>query len=77
MLKSIVVIIVEDDMPTMSEAVVIDVDDAFTPASEASGTENQAEIVFLYERRYSANRLRIGCVSVAAGASSRNPVCTF
>ena len=42
--KSIVVIIVEDDMPTMSEAVVIDVDDAFTPASEASGTENQAEI---------------------------------
>ena len=42
--KSIVVIIVEDDMPTTSEAVVIDVDDAFTPASEASGTENQAEI---------------------------------
>ena len=49
MLKSIVVIIVEDDMPTTSEAVVIDVDDAYTPASEASGTENQAEIVFLDE----------------------------
>ena len=50
--KSSVVIIVEEDMPAVSES-VINVDDAFTPASEASAIENQAEIVFIYERRYS------------------------
>ena len=66
MLKSIVVIIVEDDMPTTSEAVVIDVDDAFTPASEASAIENQAEIVFIYERRYSGKRLGLGSVTSRA-----------